>query len=403
MTTKDERISAAASDKQKAECAAAKARVAELGHCLKHALLREDTANARAEAHEIDAKAAYRQRDEWKAKCEAAESSNRVLRHELSRDMVASGESEAASLRAKLEETKANWETTIHAANAEAASLREHLRVQTAAMAEDLAAARTEAASLRQLSEVYADERDQAWRDLNNAERGLEAARELLIQTTDDGSLTEGWKSRRDVFLSLHPCARESELIALRAELQAEKDRRVEHRQMNQSLNEQVQQLRAELEDTRKESGERQAELFATARLLAAATELLDGVRAALAEAYGLPNRAALREHAWRYLDLVRDILADAPAAPSRAICPHSGEMRTRSDGVEACINCGAAIYAPLIAPAPPTRTDHERAVLEAEEAIPDGTLKWLSSGDVMSTSLQTWSLALIARREAEK
>jgi hypothetical protein len=34
--------------------------------------------------------------------------------------------------------------------------------------------------------------------------------------------------------------------------------------------------LRAELEDTRKESGERQAELFATHRLLAAANELLD-------------------------------------------------------------------------------------------------------------------------------
>jgi len=41
---------------------------------------------------------------------------------------------------------------------------------------------------------------------------------------------------------------------------------------------------------------------------------LLGRVRAALDEAYKLPNRAALREYAWRYLDLIRDEIADVDA-----------------------------------------------------------------------------------------
>lgn len=35
--------------------------------------------------------------------------------------------------------------------------------------------------------------------------------------------------------------------------------------------------------------------------------QTLARVRKVIAEAYALPNRAALREHAWRYLDLIRD------------------------------------------------------------------------------------------------
>ena len=315
-------------------------------------------ANARAEAHEIDAKSAYRQRDEWKAKCgtavddartfaahaNAAESEAATLREHLRLQTAALAEdlsaarSETASLRAELDEVRTIAAEVVEERKALRAELKD-CRDNSATRLAYSEQYRAEAASLRQLSEVYANERDQAWRDLNNAERGLEAARELLIQTTDDGSLTEGWKSRRDVFLS-----------------------------------------------------------------------------------------AISTEAAWR--ERCDAFLVNAPAAPSRAICPHSGEMRTRSDGVEACINCGAAIYAPLIAPAAPspkadarvttadsapsthstssatsdpTRTDHERAVLEAEEAIPDGTLKWLGGGDAMSTSLQVWAKALLARREAKK
>ncbi len=92
----------------------------------------------------------------------------------------------------------AKWKAKCEAADQAMVCLRENANNAV----EALGRAESEAASLRQLSEAYADERDQAWRDLNDAERGLEAARELLIQTTDDGSLTEGWKSRRDVFLS---------------------------------------------------------------------------------------------------------------------------------------------------------------------------------------------------------
>lgn len=45
----------------------------------------------------------------------------------------------------------------------------------------------------------------------------------------------------------------------------------------------------------------------------------LAAIRTAMAEAYSLPNRAKLREHAWRYLDMIRDELAEAPAASAPA------------------------------------------------------------------------------------
>jgi hypothetical protein len=46
-----------------------------------------------------------------------------------------------------------------------------------------------------------------------------------------------------------------------------------------------------------------------------AANALLDRLRRVVGEAYTLPNRAKFREHAWRYLDLMRDTLAEPEAA----------------------------------------------------------------------------------------
>lgn len=106
--------------------------------------------------------------------------------------------------------------------------------------------------------------------------------------------------------------------------------------------------------------------------------------------------------------------------APARTLCPepnHDGHADTGTPcpGCEPADPAATAIgefeqgYAAgwlqgqRDAPKAPERTDHERAVLEAENEIPDGTLKWLSSGDCLSLSVQAWAKALLARRETAR
>jgi hypothetical protein len=241
------------------DLAAANARVAELerveeqlrDECRElcnggHAAL--NAANARAEAAELQAAqfkddyedckqaclqvcdardAAESERDAWKAKCEAAE---RACEAAIAGNACATAESRKQRQRAE-----------------DVAQLgKEHVK------------------QLREL--------------LENSEKNLAFAKE------------EHGRERVELLRQCGLLRREreraeSEAAALRAELQAEKDRRVEHRQMNQALNEQAAALRAEVEhltahreqlaieagQLRPEYGKR---LAAESRL-AAATELL--------------------------------------------------------------------------------------------------------------------------------
>jgi chromosome segregation ATPase len=109
--------------------------------------------------------------------------------------------------------------------------------------------------------------------------------------------------------------------VKLESDLQSERDRRVEHRQMNQSLNEQVQQFRTTVVSLTQDLERERASVLEAGGDAQALSLAVDGYKQKLAAADALLSDAldALNQDVWTVLAAgIRAHLAGQTAAPSR-------------------------------------------------------------------------------------